>query len=378
MVGNFQINKWLLPLSWLYGLGVTVRNKLFDGRILPSEEFPVPVISIGNLTIGGTGKTPHTEYLIRLLSSNYRVAVLSRGYKRKSKGYVLAGENASCQSIGDEPFQMFRKFPQILVAVDGDRRRGIRQLLALSEEQRPQIVLLDDAFQHRYVKPSLSILLTDYNRLFSEDALLPAGRLREPQNQKKRAQIVVVTKCPDSFSSEEFSLIQKKLDLFPEQELFATSYQYKGLLPVFPENNPVKKENLDRLKKEAYSLLLIAGIANPDPLIRYVKSYTDDLQTLIYADHHAFTKKDISEIIQIFTEIKHNKKLLLTTEKDAVRLADQPGNIPEALKPFLFYIPIEVRFQLNQERLFIQNIEQYVKNFARNSFFSPASDSGRN
>ncbi|MDR2843550.1 MAG: tetraacyldisaccharide 4'-kinase, partial [Candidatus Symbiothrix sp.] len=184
----------LLPLSWLYGGIIWLRNKFFDWKIFPGESFNVPVISIGNLAVGGTGKTPHTEYLIRLLSKQYKVAVLSRGYQRKTKQYLLAGAGASAQTIGDEPFQMHRKFPDILVAVDKNRREGIQKLLNLPENQRPEVILLDDAYQHRYVKPSLSILLTDSKRLFTGDALLPAGRLREPASNRARADIVICTK----------------------------------------------------------------------------------------------------------------------------------------------------------------------------------------
>jgi tetraacyldisaccharide 4'-kinase len=370
MTEHFNINKTLLPLSWIYGFGVIIRNKLFDWKLLPSETFSVPVISVGNLSVGGTGKTPHTEYLIRLLSKKYKVAVLSRGYKRKSKGFILAEENASCQSIGDEPYQMFRKFPSILVAVDGNRRRGIKTLLHLPEEKRPEIILLDDAFQHRYVTPSLSILLTDYNRLFFEDALLPAGRLREAASNKKRAQIVIVTKCPETFLSSDYNEITEKLGLSDSQELFSTSYKYKGLLPVFPENNPIKKDNLDRLKKESYSILLFAGLANPTPFIRHLENYTTDIHSLIYPDHHSYTKKDIEEITETFTQIKNAKKIILISEKDAARLDSDSYPLPEEIKPFIFYIPIEVHFNFNQEKSFIQTIENHVTEFTRNRLLS--------
>jgi tetraacyldisaccharide 4'-kinase len=364
MTGNFNIHKVLLPFSWLYGAVVELRNKLFDRKILPGEAFSVPVISIGNLAVGGTGKTPHTEYLIRLLSKKYRVAVLSRGYKRKSKGFVLANENASAEQLGDEPYQMFRKFPSVTVAVDGNRRRGIRNLLNREASKRPEIILLDDAFQHRYVVPSLSILLTDYNRLFYEDELLPAGRLREPQKNKKRSQIVVVTKCPPRMNEADYRKTGEKLALLPGQDLFFTSYKYKSLLPVFSENNPVKKESIDRLKKEAYSAVLLAGLANPSALIRYLTAYIPGLQTLLYPDHHAFSRKDIRNLSETFTQIKNTKKIIITSEKDAVRLPDNP-HIPKTIKPFIYYLPLEVAFNFNEE-LFIQKIEKHVTNFARN------------
>ncbi|MDR2806060.1 MAG: tetraacyldisaccharide 4'-kinase, partial [Dysgonamonadaceae bacterium] len=198
MKNVIRINKALLPLSWLYGMVVALRNYLFDRGIFRSEDFPVPVISIGNLSAGGTGKTPHTEYLIRKLSKNHKVAVLSRGYKRKTRGFVLADDNASARTLGDEPFQMFRKFPEIPVAVDANRRRGIRHLLNLPEAIKPEVIMLDDAFQHRYVKPSLSLLLADSRRPFSDDYLLPAGRLREPAKNYRRADFIIYTKCSEN------------------------------------------------------------------------------------------------------------------------------------------------------------------------------------
>jgi tetraacyldisaccharide 4'-kinase len=365
MTGNFNINKALLPFSWLYGEIAELRNKLFDWRILPSETFSIPIISIGNLTVGGTGKTPHTEYLIRLLSKKYKIAVLSRGYKRKSKGFILAGENASAEYIGDEPYQMFRKFPSILIAVDANRRRGIRNLLQLNETIRPQVILLDDAFQHRYVTPSLSILLTDYNRLFYEDKLLPSGRLRELQKNKKRSQIVVVTKCPFPIEKPDYQEISKKLALLPGQDSFFTSYKYKSLLPVFSESNPVKKESIDRLKKETYSAVLIAGLANPSAIIDYLSVYISDLQSLVYPDHHSFNRKDIQNVSETFGQIKNTKKIIITSEKDAVRLLGCPY-IPETLKSVLFYLPVEVVFNQNKEELFIQTIENHVTTFERN------------
>lgn len=364
MGANFKTNKFLLPLSWLYGLGVGIRNKLFDWGILQSKEFPIPVISIGNLSVGGTGKTPHTEYLIQLLSKKYKLAVLSRGYKRKSSGFVLADENASSRTLGDEPYQIFRKFPNILVAVDANRCRGIETLLALPEEKRPEVILLDDAFQHRYVKPSLSILLTDSQRTFYNDELLPAGRLREPQSGKERAQIILITKTPNTFKPIDYRIITNNIQLFPWQEIYFTSYKYKSLLPVFPETTCIKKGNLDLLKKEHTSILLLAGIADPNPLIQHLQHYTTQLETAIYPDHHFFTAANINQISQQFTRINQEQKIILTTEKDAMRLMDNPY-LPEEIKPFIFYIPIKVSFHLDQEKLFTKHIENHVTSFKR-------------
>jgi tetraacyldisaccharide 4'-kinase len=375
MTANLKINKVLLPFSWIYGAGVWLRNKLFDRGILPSEEFPVPIISIGNIVVGGTGKTPHTEYLIRLLKKNYRVAVLSRGYKRKTSGFILAGETSDSRTIGDEPFQMHRKFPDILVAVDADRRRGIKNLLNLPEEISPELVLLDDAFQHRYVKPSLSILLTIYDYPTEKDCLLPAGKLRENPENKVRADIFIYTKCPSNFEN-----ISNKAEIshsISSGRTFYTSFRYKGLIPVSPDYCPVLKESIERLKKENYSLLLITGLANPDSMIRYVNNYTSDLQTLIYPDHHNFTEKDIRKICETFSNIKNPRKIAITSEKDAMRLLDNPY-ITELLKSHLFYLPIEVIFNFDSEELFINTIKDHVANFKRNRIMDQTTNTRRN
>ncbi|MCC8145339.1 MAG: tetraacyldisaccharide 4'-kinase [Bacteroidales bacterium] len=362
---DIHIHKALLPLSWLYGMGINIRNKLFDWGIFRSEEFSVPVISIGNLSVGGTGKTPHTEFVIRTLEKKYRIAVLSRGYKRKSNGFVMADAETSSQKLGDEPYQMYRKFPEIIVAVDSNRRRGIKNLLQLPDAEKPEVILLDDAYQHRYVKPSLSILLSDFNRPFYKDSLLPSGRLREPWKNNDRANIIVCTKCPEDMRPMDYRLISNHMELYPYQDLFFSSFRYKSLLPVFPENNPVKKESLERLKKESYSFLLVAGLANPDSLIEYLQQYTSDLHSLVYPDHHSFTAKNIYSIVDTFNAINNNKKIIISSEKDAVRLLDN-ANIPDDIKSSFFYLPIEVFFLLDQESLFKQKIESHVKDFTRN------------
>jgi len=357
------MNKFLLPLAWLYGLCIWLRNKLFDRNILPVEVFSIPVISIGNITVGGTGKTPHTEYLIRLLGKKYKIAVLSRGYKRKTSGFVRADENANSSSIGDEPLQMYRKFPEITVAVDSNRKRGIKNLLKLPPEKRPNVVLLDDAFQHRYVKPSLSLLLINSNQPTYNDFLLPVGRLREPAANHVRADIVICTKCLYPFNPIEFQLIEDKLHLLPHQQLFFSAYGYKSLLPVFPENNPIRKESLERLKKEDFSFLLLTGFAHPEDMIAYLENFTSDLHQRIYPDHHAFNRKNINEIRLAFKAIGNDRKIILTSEKDAVRLTDI-SYFPDELKTFIYYLPIEVI--INKEELFIQKIENHVANFKRN------------
>ena len=371
MTTNIKINKTLLPLSLLYGLGVWFRNKLFDWGILPSEEFSVPVISVGNISVGGTGKTPHTEYLIRMLSPKFKIAVLSRGYKRQTSGFVLADKNSDSSVIGDEPFQMYRKFPDILVAVDGNRRRGISKLLALPKKEKPDIILLDDAFQHRYVKPSLSILLTDINRLMYEDELLPAGRLRESAKNKSRAEIVIVTKCPDNMKPIDYRLIGRNMNVFPYQSLFFTSFKYGNLLPVFPGNKSSK--TLEDVKSKDIKVLLIAGIASPQGLIGEMHKYTKTVDSLIFPDHHAFTARDMAEIKQRFDRISGENKIIITTEKDAVRLMDYL-NLNEEIKRVLYYLPVEVVFNLDQGSMFKQKIDNHVRNIKTNGRVAEAEN----
>jgi tetraacyldisaccharide 4'-kinase len=373
MTTNIEINKTLLPLSWLYGLGVWLRNKLFDWGIFPGEEFSVPIISVGNISVGGTGKTPHTEYLIRLLSPKFRVAVLSRGYKRKTSGFILADEKSDSSTIGDEPCQMYRKFPNILVAVDGNRRRGISRLLALPKDEKPDIILLDDAFQHRCVKPSLSILLTDSNRLMYEDELLPSGRLREPAKNKSRAEIIVVTKCPKDIKPIDYRIIGKNLDLYPYQSLFFTSFLYGNMIPVFGGAHSKTSTSLDDLKLHKTKVLLLAGIASPQGFIKEVEKYATTVETLIYPDHHAFSSEDLTDIKQRYDSISGENKIIITTEKDAVRLMDYSG-LNENLKKALYYLPIEIVFNQEQEYMFKQKIDNHVRNIKTNGRVAEAKN----
>jgi tetraacyldisaccharide 4'-kinase len=237
--------------------------------------------------------------------------------------------------------------------------------LELPVNQRPEVILLDDAYQHRYVTPSLSILLTNRQRLFSKDELLPAGRLREPAANSHRANIVICTKCDEDLSEHDQQALTAQIPLCKQQQLYFTGYHYKGLLPVFPDSTPVKKENLEHLQKEAYSLLMVAGLALPEDMTAYLKNYTEDLQTLIFPDHHNFSQKDVATIAAQFAAIKNEKKLIITSEKDAVRLMSSPF-LPEALKSGLYYLPIRVVFCNNQEELFAQKIEDHVTNFKGN------------
>lgn len=359
-----KIFRWLYPASWLYGTGVYLRNKLFDWGWLQSKSFSVPVICIGNLVAGGTGKTPHTEYLIRLLSNcGWNVATLSRGYKRKSKGYVLADAQSSAQQIGDEPKQMKGKFPDIRVAVDKDRCHGIEKLLAL-ENPPVDVILLDDAFQHRYVKAGLNILLTDYHRLLCDDALLPAGQLREPAENKQRAQVVIVTKCPDDLKPIDFNIITKKLHLYPYQKLFFSGFQYGQLYPAFPQKAQSGRFALNGTEQ----LLLVTGIASPVPLLKELKPKVEHLEHVTFRDHHHFTKNDLLMIRERFNRLKGSRRLIVTTEKDAARLKEHPL-LPAELKPFIYALPVEIKILQRQQPIFNQTIIDYVRTNTRNSNF---------
>lgn len=354
---NLHIKKWLLPLSWLYGLVVFIRNKLFDCKILKQKKYDIPVICVGNITVGGTGKTPHTEYLIELLQSDYRIAVLSRGYKRKSKGFVLAKRDSTVDQIGDEPYQIKAKYPDVIVAVDSERQRGIENLLALPDDEKPHVILLDDAFQHRYVKPSFTILLTDYNRLMTRDKLLPAGRLREPVYYAEKANVIIVTKCPDGVTPLELRLLAKDIHAYPYQDLFYTSFRYGSLIPVFVEN----EEELSLKKLQNKDVLLVAGIANPRPFFKKVKRYVKKAETMQYPDHYQFTTKDIADMKSSLDGMSGKEKVVIVTEKDAARLRSM-SNLDEDIKAILYYLPIRVSF-VNEEdkKLFNNKIVDHVR-----------------
>ena len=365
--GDFiKINEWLLPLSWLYGLGVKIRNMLFEIGILHSESFDVPVISVGNITVGGTGKTPHVEYLIDLLKDKAKVAVLSRGYKRRTRGFVIADDKATVRTVGDEPLQMKRKYGNdITVAVDRKRCHGIRQLI--SEENDIDVILLDDAFQHRYVKPGVNILLVDYHRLIIYDKLLPAGRLREPLSGKNRADIVIVTKCPHDLKPMEYRVITKAMNLFPFQRLYFTCLDYKNITPVFGgEERP-----LDSIGKDCH-ILLLTGIASPRQMIEDLSPRCSNITPLTFGDHHAFTSSDVNLINNKFAAMP-KPKMIITTEKDATRLIGLEG-LGEEVRSAMYALPVKIRFMLEQEESFNEKIIGYVRKNSRNSILAKAKD----
>ena len=351
-----KINRWLLPLSWLYGLAVSLRNELFALGILKERSFSIPVISVGNITVGGSGKTPHVEYLIRLLQDYIKVGVLSRGYKRKSHGYVLADDNSTMRDLGDEPYQIKQKFHDIYVAVDKNRCNGITRLTHDKATSNVGVILLDDAFQHRYVKPGLNILLVDYHRLIIYDRLLPAGRLREPLNGKQRADIVIITKCPRDLKPMEFRILTKAMDLFPYQQLFFTTIDYGTPQALFSD----KTTSLNK-----YNVLLVTGIASPEQMENDMKHKCSSLTSLAFEDHHLFNTKDEQRINNAFERLP-SPKIIVTTEKDSTRLVNLNGLTTE-VRDAIFVLPIKVKFMLNQGELFNNKIISYVRKNSRNS-----------
>ena len=335
-----QILTWILkPLSWIYGSITSVRNWMFDNHILSHTEYDVPVIGVGNITVGGTGKTPHVEMIVESLSFDYNIAVLSRGYKRKTKGFLLANSTSTPDSIGDEPLQIYHKYGmRVKVAVCESRKKGIAELM----RQFPniQLIVLDDAFQHRYVKPKVSILLTDFNRPIYKDHLLPLGRLRENWHQSERADVVMVTKCPEDMTPLQKRLEHTHLEIRPYQSLFFSTIKYGALIPVFPEENPYNV-NLHALT-EKDTVLLLTGIANPRGFVRHFKQYAFRVVVAHYPDHHDFTRQDLHGLEEKFDKMTGERKMIITTEKDAMRLAYNPY-FPDRLKPLTFYIPIAIR-----------------------------------
>lgn len=359
---HIKIWEWLTPLSWLYGIGIGIRNALFDCGILHSEAFDIPVISVGNITVGGTGKTPHTEYLIRLLSKHCQVAILSRGYKRKSKGYILATDEMSEEVIGDEPWQMKHKYPHIHMAVDRDRCNGIRRLSAQEVCPPVDVIILDDAYQHRYVSPGVNILLMDYHRLICFDKLLPAGRLRESQSNKRRADIVIVTKCPPSITPMEQRGIERSLSLYPWQKLFFSYFRYGNLYPLFDKTKP--EMSVESLGSGEWNVMLLMGIASPKQMEYDIRKYTD-FTPLHFSDHHSFGNKDIELIEDTFRKMPEGRRIVITTEKDSPRLMH--CKLSEDFSSVVYVLPVEVDFMNDRADDFNQIITGYVQKNSRNS-----------
>lgn len=357
-----HVKKWLMPISALYGFGVCLRNKFFKWGIYKRKEYNIPIICVGNISVGGTGKTPHTEYLVRLLKNQYKVAVLSRGYKRKKNGFILSTIESTINEIGDEPYQIKQKFPDIIVAVDKKRTRGIENLLALASP--PDVIILDDGFQHRFVKPSYSIVLSDFNRPVYEDKLLPAGRLREPASRLRLASDIIITKCPDALQPIDFRIISKDINAFPYQCLYFTTFTYQKLKPVFNSTGRIEVLELEKLKDK--HVLLVTGIASPKPLLDKVSEYALKVDSMMYKDHHAFTNTNLKSIISRFNKIKTDDKIIIVSEKDAIKLRGL--NIKDDIKFFFYYLPIEVSFLDGEHKKeFDEKIIKHVKEYRANS-----------
>ena len=345
------MKRLLAPLSWLYAIVLFIRHRLYDWGLLKSTSFSVPTICVGNLSLGGTGKTPHTEYLIKLLKDIANVAVLSRGYGRKSTGFVLANEVSAYEQIGDEPLQYHLKFDNITVAVDEDRCDGVRNLMRL--EKSPDVILLDDAYQHRKIKPGLNILLTEYYNIYTKDSLVPAGNLRDIKVAAKRADIIIVTKSPRVLLPYDKRDVINDINAKPYQKIFFTYIDFQELKPI----NKTAEETILQDMKSVY---LFCGIANPYPLEDYLKRKYNTLITNYFGDHHCFNDNDIDMILSGFDSVIGKNKIIVTTEKDLMRLTNSSyinrfDNVP------LFTIPIEVRFNdVKEEEIFKNLILNYV------------------
>ena len=356
-----------MPLSWLYGVVVKTRNTLFEMGVLKSRSFQIPIISVGNITVGGTGKTPHVEYMVRLLKDQFHVAVLSRGYKRKSKGFIKADNQTTMPEIGDEPYQMKQKFTDVTIAVDKNRCHGID--LLTEQDDKLDVILLDDAFQHRYVKPGINILLVDYHRLIIYDKLLPAGRLREPLNGKDRADIVIVTKCPKDLKPMEFRVVTKAMHLYPYQRLYFTTLEYAELQSLF-QTSTANIPTLDSLHDT--HVMLLTGIASPEQLEHDLAPLSPHLTPLTFADHHQFKAKDIELINNTFATMQ-SPKIIITTEKDATRL-NTVGGLSDEVKKNMYVLPVRISFMQDQDNMFNQQITDYVRKNSRNSILAKSKN----
>jgi tetraacyldisaccharide 4'-kinase len=328
----------LLPFSLLYAIITELRNRLYDTGIFHSNSFAIPIISVGNLNVGGSGKTPQIEYLIRLLQNRYKIAVLSRGYKRKTKSFIVANPNSTPEEIGDEPYQIAQKFPDIIMAVSKKRAPAIKKLI---KKYHPDIILLDDAFQHRQVNPGLNIVLTPYHNLFIDDLILPSGNLRECKHHIKRADILLVTKIPEKIDKNNVLIRIRK---YFNKDVFFSKIDYANTIL-----GNKKSISWDKLKD--FKILVITGIANPEPLYQHLSKKYINFDRLKFNDHHSYTKEDAKKITSWFNNQPGNNKIILTTEKDYVKLS-------KLLDVPLFYIPIQTKIE--NEELFNKKIIDYV------------------
>ncbi|MCE3283031.1 MAG: lpxK [Chitinophagaceae bacterium] len=340
----------LLPFALLYGLVITIRNRLYDKGYLRSATFNFPLICVGNLAVGGTGKSPMVEYIVGVLHRDLKVATLSRGYKRKTRGYLLANDRTTALEIGDEPMQFHVKFPDVAVAVGEERLDAVPQLL----HDRPdlQVVVLDDAFQHRVVKAGLNILLTEYANLFTYDIFLPTGDLRDERSSYRRADVIVVSKCPPDLDIEKKRVTIREIQPLPHQKVFFTTIDYG--IPYH-----IASQHQRSITKQD-EILLVCGIANPQPLKDYIFNHSETYYQLDYSDHHIFTIDDLNEIRRRYERIDAPAKFIVTTEKDAMRFmkfSDQLTDLP------LYVLPIRHKFLFNEGRQFDDLLMSFVRNF---------------
>jgi len=355
----------LLVFALPYGLVIRFRNLLFNIGILKSHKFKVPVISVGNLAVGGTGKTPHIEYLISALAKDFKVAVLSRGYMRKTSGFHIASPDSTSREIGDEPAQVKRKFPEIIVAVDADRLRGINLLMEACPDI--DVILLDDAFQHRYVDPGVSIMLSDYSKPFHKDFLLPAGRLREHRYNSRRADIILITRSPLDISAIDRRIMVEDIAIRSNQNLYFTSITYKEPYPLFEDG--AEPLCLSEIMETKRNILLLTGIADPSQIYKYLSIYAEKIIHLSYSDHHYYSEKDLRKIVDEFNRMPEGKTCIITTEKDAERLKELQ-TIASLPKESTFVLPIGTTFLNNDAEEFNNFISNYVRKTKSNNIIS--------
>lgn len=350
-----KYSKILIPLSRLYGIGVSLRNALFDSGIIKSRKYDIPIICVGNISVGGTGKTPHVEYILNLISKEKKVAVVSRGYKRKTKGMVVSNKKSTPSEIGDEAYQIKKKFPLVKVVVDSNRRRAIEYLLSLEQSKRPDVIVMDDGFQHRYVKPSFSIILQSYDHPFSDDELLPYGDMREDVKAIYRADCIVVTKCPAHIKPMDFRIVERDLNLFPHQYMFFSKMKYHEPKHIdsFVDSTIVSSVIPNHAK-----ILILAGIANPAPMIEYLEKRYEVEGELIFEDHKNFTPKNIRYIMDSYREYKEEGKdlYIITTEKDLVRINEVRDMFDQEVLKFMYYLPIETEILFDK-----QNFDRLIR-----------------
>jgi tetraacyldisaccharide 4''-kinase len=340
----------LFPLSILYGFILWLRNKLYDKNILKSVSFNFPIICVGNLSVGGTGKTPMVEYLIRLLKNDYKVATMSRGYKRKTKGFAIANENTTAIDIGDEPMQFYKKFPDITVSVAEERLVSIPQLLHDKPDTR--VIILDDAFQHRQVNAGLNIILTEYRDLFTRDFILPAGNLRDLKSSYRRADIIIVTKCKSHLTEEEKDKMVKEIKPLAHQKIFFTKIEYGSPYHLFTKE--------EKFLSPDTNILLVCGIANPKPIKEILNTYVDTYDMIRFRDHHIFSVDDLKEIQEQFEKVDDGNKIILTTEKDGVRLAKFENELQD-LPVYVF--PIRHKILFGEEESFNEKIISFIESY---------------